>query len=221
MIIVILLSLSLYCFLFKIWKSGVKAVGRGIIFITKPTYKFLVRILPLTMVIATVISILLAVGVAISMVKGNGEDSSKKEKTENEEVIEDLAEDTEKDVEEENDKQEEEKKFYEKFGDRALKRMDKFSNFLMRKIASLNKAIGMDEDGEYTGSSGFLIAYAFFLLILLPFMFVFLVIAFMWVLFVELFVITLIIDAIILGIRLYMSHDVKGQIRDWWEWATE
>lgn len=205
MIIAIFLSLLLYYILFKIWSSGVKAVGRGIIFVIKPVYKFLFKVFSLTIVIATVLIVLLTVGLAINMVTGTNDNGEKNE------IVESV-EETE---------QEQDRNFLERFGDRAIKRVDKFGNYLMSKTAAINKKMGLNENGEFEGSGFVLILYTFSLLILLPFILALLIIALLFVSMMELLAITLLLDMVILVIRLFKSRCIVETVKEWWEWAIE
>ena len=202
-------SVLVYYIIYKMWSSGVKTVGRKILDVVKPIYKFIFRVFPITIVVITVMSIVLTVLSVISVVKGNDE---KNDKDENKVVIEEI-----------DDK--ENVSFFDKFIDRALNRTENFTNGLLEKIESFNRLIGVDENGESSETSEFgikymlVVAYGIILLVLIPFIIILLIIVIAFVMMLELLAATFIIDTVILIIRLVFAENAVEKVKYWWEWA--
>ena len=203
MIFFLCFAIVFYFILYKLWSSAVKSVGRKILFVVKPVYKFLLKTFSITVVVSTILTIIFTGVAVVGMVKGSDEEKTSEESIEQ-------VEEAEPDVD---------NSFLESFVNRAAKRSDKFTYFLTEKVEKYNKSIGFDEDGEYKGSTGFLIAYVILLFILMPFIFELLVIVVMIVVMLELLAVTFAIDTVILIIRLVFADNAIEKVKSWWEAA--
>lgn len=228
MIIIACIFGFIACFVaFKLWVFLVREIGSKIISVLKPIYKFLLKIIPVTSrLIVIFIAMILVIFVA-SLVKGS--DSEEKENK----VVEEVQNETMEGEEENNQqnesvekaerevKEKQEKNFGEKFVDRALRRGEKFTNFLLNAIEANNERLGIGEDDEFKGSTFALLLYTFILFVLLPFILVLVVVLYLIIVMLELFAILLAIDIVILIIRLIRCDNVGETIKYWWQMSWE
>ena len=203
-------TLLIYYFIYKKWSNAVKIVGRSILDVVKPLYKFLFRVFPITVVLVTVMSIVLTVALVVSAVQGSSENN---DNGENVESVEEIKYD--------------DMSFVEKFVYRAGNRTVGFIDELGKKLDSFNKFIGIDEKEQDEETTEFgikyilLVAYGMSILILWPFILILLIIVITFVLILELLVGMFVMDIVILIIRLVLADNSMEKIKYWWQWAKK
>ena len=126
--VVICVTLLIYYFIYKKWSDAVKIVGKSILKIVKPLYKFLFKVFPISVVLISIATLVLAVALMVTAIQRSVEN---KDNTENAESVEDVKYD---DI-----------SFVEKFFDRAENRAVNFLDGLARMGNSFNKFIGIEE----------------------------------------------------------------------------
>lgn len=229
MIIIACILGFLACFLaFKLWVVLVKKIGSGLTSVMKPVYRFLLKVLPVTTRLIAIFVVVMVIIFVVSLVKGS--DERKNNDTVVEEVTGDLVEGEEKtknqidaSVEgaELEVKEKQEMNFGEKFIDRALRRGENFTSFLMNAIEANNERLGIGEEGGFKGSTIALFIYTFILFVLLPFMLALVVVLYLIIVMLEPFAILLAIDIVILIVRFVKCDSIIETIKQWWEMSWE
>lgn len=226
-IMCIVLFLALYL-AFKLWVLSVKKIGSAFAFIMEPVYKFLLKVLPITTRLIVIFVAAMVIIYIVSLVKGS--DEEKKDEIVIEEVTDGLGGSELEDnnqinesVESENQeaKEKQEMNFGEKFVDRALRRGEKFTGFLLNAIEANNERLGVGEDDEFKGSKVGLAIYAFILLVLLPYIIALAVVLYLIIVMLEPFAILLAIDIVILIVRFIRCDSIVETVKQWWEMSWE